>query len=57
MHYDFPFQNVHSMLQKAWDVEGSPFKGQPFDPSKLNISASGMDAASMDMFKNAKPPK
>lgn len=25
------------MLKKAWDAEGSPFKGQPFDPSKFNI--------------------
>lgn len=21
------------MLKKAWDCDGSPFKGQPFDPS------------------------
>lgn len=21
------------LLQKAWDVDGSPFKGQPFDPN------------------------
>ena len=21
------------MMRKAWDAEGSPFKGQPFDPS------------------------
>eukprot|EP00743_Colponemidia_sp_Colp-15_P007770 GILK01008413.1.p1 GENE.GILK01008413.1~~GILK01008413.1.p1 ORF type:complete len:335 (-),score=55.48 GILK01008413.1:254-1198(-) len=25
------------MLRKAWDAEGSPFKGQPFDPSILNM--------------------
>ena len=24
------------MLRKAWDAEGSPFKGQPFDPSLVN---------------------
>ena len=24
-------------LKKAWDAEGSPFKGQPFDPSKFNL--------------------
>lgn len=24
-------------LKKAWNAEGSPFKGQPFDPSKLNL--------------------
>jgi len=25
-------------LKKAWDAEGSPFKGTPFDPSKLNLN-------------------
>ena len=25
------------LLKKAWDAEDSPFKGQPFDPSKFNI--------------------
>jgi hypothetical protein len=25
-------------LKQAWDAEGSPFKGTPFDPSKLNLS-------------------
>lgn len=29
------------MLRKAWDAEGSPFKGTPFDPSKLNLSGGG----------------
>lgn len=29
------------MLRKAWDAEGSPFKGTPFDPSKLNLPAGG----------------
>jgi len=29
------------MLKMAWNAEGSPFKGQPFDPSKLNLSSSG----------------
>uniref|UniRef100_UPI0035901410 nudC domain-containing protein 3 n=1 Tax=Myxine glutinosa TaxID=7769 RepID=UPI0035901410 len=29
---------VHKMLQKGWDAEGSPFKGQTFDPSMFNIS-------------------
>lgn len=23
----------HEMLRKAWNAEGSPFKGQPFDPN------------------------
>lgn len=31
---------AHEMLKKAWDVEGSPFKGQPFDPSAINITSS-----------------
>ena len=25
------------ILRKAWDAEGSPFKGTPFDPSKINF--------------------
>ena len=25
------------VLRKAWDAEGSPFKGTPFDPSALNM--------------------
>ncbi|KAI6659993.1 NudC domain-containing protein 3-like [Oopsacas minuta] len=29
---------TYEMLEKAWDVEGSPFKGTPFDPSKVNLS-------------------
>lgn len=29
---------VHDMLKKGWDAEGSPFKGQAFDPSLFNIS-------------------
>ena len=29
------------MLKNAWNAEGSPFKGQPFDPTKFNISGSG----------------
>lgn len=29
------------MLKKAWDAEGSPFKGQPFDPSKVNMTSPG----------------
>ncbi|KAK3600872.1 hypothetical protein CHS0354_019219 [Potamilus streckersoni] len=33
---------MHGMLKKAWDAEGSPFKGQPFDPSKFNIDPNGV---------------
>lgn len=28
-------------LKKAWDAEGSPFKGTPFDPSKFNLPNVG----------------
>ena len=31
---------TYGMLEKAWDAEGSPFKGTPFDPSRVNISNS-----------------
>ena len=34
-------QKTHSLLEKAWDAEGSPFKGSPFDPSRVNISGNG----------------
>uniref|UniRef100_A0A2C9KRN4 CS domain-containing protein n=1 Tax=Biomphalaria glabrata TaxID=6526 RepID=A0A2C9KRN4_BIOGL len=33
---------THEMLGGAWDAEGSPFKGQPFDPSKFNVDTSGI---------------
>ena len=26
------------MLKDAWNAEGSPFKGMPFDPSRVNFS-------------------
>ena len=29
-------------LRKMWDAEDSPFKGQPFDLSKINISGNGL---------------
>ena len=38
------------LLKKAWDAEGSPFKGQPFDPSILNQSGGlppGFDPSQM----------
>ena len=34
------------MLRKAWDAEGSPFKGQPFDPGLVSFSG-GAGGASM----------
>ncbi|OON23790.1 CS domain protein [Opisthorchis viverrini] len=33
-------KKVHDILAKAWDVEGSPFRGTPFDPSKINVGPS-----------------
>lgn len=35
-------QKVHEMLQKGWDAEGSPFKGQQFDPSMFDIPPSAV---------------
>lgn len=31
-------KKVHEMLKKGWDAEGSPFRGQEFDPTLFNIS-------------------
>lgn len=28
---------VHDMLKKGWDAEGSPFRGQQFDPSMFDV--------------------
>ena len=28
------------LLKKAWNAEDSPFKGQPFDPTKFNLPAN-----------------
>ncbi|KAF3701641.1 NudC domain-containing protein 3 [Channa argus] len=33
---------VHDMLKKGWDAEGSPFKGQKFDPSMFDIPPSAV---------------
>ncbi|XP_074647596.1 nudC domain-containing protein 3-like isoform X2 [Tubulanus polymorphus] len=30
-------KNVHDVLKKAWNIEGSPFKGTPYDPSSVQI--------------------
>jgi hypothetical protein len=35
------------MLRKAWDAEGSPFKGTPFDPSMINFNGSGDGGGAM----------
>lgn len=34
-------KKVHDILKDAWDLEGSPFQGRPYDPSHLNITTSG----------------
>ncbi|KAG9353529.1 hypothetical protein JZ751_011645 [Albula glossodonta] len=33
---------VHEMLKKGWDAEGSPFKGQAFDPTMFDIQPSAV---------------
>jgi len=33
---------VHDMLKKGWDAEGSPFKGQDFDPKMFDINSSAV---------------
>ncbi|XP_041816232.1 nudC domain-containing protein 3 [Chelmon rostratus] len=33
---------VHEMLKKGWDAEGSPFKGQQFDPTMFDIPPSAV---------------
>ncbi|KAL4609532.1 nudC domain-containing protein 3 [Arapaima gigas] len=33
---------VHEMLKKGWDAEGSPFKGQKFDPTMFDIPPSAV---------------
>jgi hypothetical protein len=35
-------QEKLDILKKAWNAEGSPFKGTPFDPSKLNLPGGSM---------------
>ena len=36
-----PMSPEEEMLRAAWDAEGSPFKGTPFDPSKVNFGKGG----------------
>ena len=33
---------VHDMLKKGWDAEGSPFKGQTFNPDMFDIQKNGV---------------
>jgi len=30
--------DIESILRKAWNAEGSPFRGQPYDPTVLSNS-------------------
>jgi hypothetical protein len=30
------------MLKKAWNAEGSPFAGTPFDPSRISIEGGNV---------------
>ncbi|OWF52731.1 NudC domain-containing protein 3 [Mizuhopecten yessoensis] len=41
-------KKVHNLLQDAWDADGSPFKGQPFDPSKVNMTPGGVVSINED---------
>lgn len=31
------------LLRRAWDAEGSPFRGTPYDPSKVSLSQGGSE--------------
>jgi hypothetical protein len=33
-------QKTAEILKQAWDAEGSPFKGTPYDPSRVNFSGN-----------------
>ncbi|KAK7502002.1 hypothetical protein BaRGS_00006754 [Batillaria attramentaria] len=35
-------QKTMDILKQAWDAEGSPFKGRPFDPSAISVDPSGV---------------
>lgn len=37
-----PHQKVQDILKGAWNAEGSPFKGQPFDSSKISVGQGGV---------------
>ena len=38
--YETELKN-QDMLKNAWNAEGSPFKGTPFDPSRLSLGPPG----------------
>ncbi|VDM16023.1 unnamed protein product [Hydatigera taeniaeformis] len=33
-------QRIQDILKDAWNKDGSPFKGQPFDPSRISVESS-----------------
>ncbi|CDS37605.1 NudC domain containing protein 3 [Echinococcus multilocularis] len=33
-------QRIQDILKDAWNKDGSPFKGQPFDPSSISVESS-----------------
>lgn len=45
------------MLRKAWDAEGSPFKGQPFDPNIVQFENQNFLLHSIELAnkKSANP--
>ena len=47
----------HDMLRKAWDADGSPFKGQPFDPSKINLGGGGAGGGGGPPMPGGGPPQ
>ena len=54
---------VEDMLKQAWNAEGSPFAGQPFDPSRVNFNGSsdygggaGSGAPGMMPLEPPEPP-
>ncbi|KAL5108095.1 NudC domain-containing protein 3 [Taenia crassiceps] len=34
-------RRIQDILKEAWNKDGSPFKGQPFDPSRVSVESSG----------------
>lgn len=49
-------EQQQEMLRKAWDAPDSPFKGQPFDPSKFNIAGTGGQGGTMQFDPNSFAP-
>lgn len=35
-------------MRKAWDAEGSPFKGQPFDMSQIKVASNTIGAPDLN---------